>query len=75
MSRYFDDLDAVLEFDALEDLWQLVFAVQSPPCFRGGGDELEHHEFGGLRQGRPTRAARTCWLRNRALVVAEHKPK
>jgi len=52
VSRHFDDLDAVLEFDALDDLWQLVFAVQSPPCFRGGSEELEHHELGGLcRQG------------------------
>ena len=52
MSRRFDDLDAVLEFDALDDLGQLVFALQAPPCFRGRGDELEHHEPGGLGRQR-----------------------
>ena len=50
MSRHFSDLDFVLEFDALNDLWQLVLAVQSPLCFRGGVDKFEHHEFGGLRR-------------------------
>ena len=50
MSRRFDDLDSVLEFDAGDDLWQLVFSLQSPPSFRGGIDEFEHHEFGGLRR-------------------------
>jgi hypothetical protein len=58
VSRHFDDLDAVLESDALDDLWQLVFAVQSPPCFRGGSDELEHHELGGLRRQGSLRSAR-----------------
>ena len=33
----FDDLDAVLEFYAVDDLQQLVFALQSPPGFRGRG--------------------------------------
>ena len=52
MSRHFSDLDAVLEFYAFDDLRQLVFALQSPPGFRGRGDELEHHELGSLgRQG------------------------
>jgi hypothetical protein len=50
MSRHFSDLDSVCEFDALNDLWQLVLAFQSPPCFRGGIDKFEHHEFGGLRR-------------------------
>jgi hypothetical protein len=27
--------DAVLDFDALDDLSQLVFSLLSPPCFRG----------------------------------------
>ena len=36
VSRHFDDLDAVLEFDALDDFRQLIFAVQSSPCFCGG---------------------------------------
>jgi hypothetical protein len=48
VSRHFDDLDAVLEFDALDNFWQLIFALQAPPCFRGGVDEFEHHELGGL---------------------------
>ena len=48
MSRHFGDLDAVLECDAGYDLWQLVFALQSPPCFRGGVHEFEDHEFGGF---------------------------
>ena len=52
MSRHFDDLDAVLEFDALDDFRQLIFALHSSPCFRGGVDELEHHKLGRLgRQG------------------------
>ena len=27
MSRHFNDLNSVFEFDALNDLWQLVLAV------------------------------------------------
>jgi hypothetical protein len=50
VSRRFDDLDAVLEFDAGDDLWQLVFTLQAPPCFRGGVDEFKDHELGGLRR-------------------------
>ena len=50
MSRHFSDLDSVFKFDALNDLWQLVLAFQSSPCFRGGVDEFEHHELGGLRR-------------------------
>jgi hypothetical protein len=47
-----DDLDAVLEFDASDDFGQLIFALQSSPCFRSGVDELEDHELGGpSRQG------------------------
>ena len=46
MSRHFDDLDAVLVFDACSDLWQLVFSLQLPPRFRGGVDEFEHHQLG-----------------------------
>src|SRR5512132_2923874 len=30
----------------------MVFALQAPPCFRGRGDELEHHEPGGLGRQR-----------------------
>ena len=59
MSRHFDDLDTVLEFDALDDFRQLIFALQTSPCFRGGVDEFEHHELcGRRRQGslRPHRA-------------------
>ena len=40
MSRHFSDLNSVLEFDALNDLWQLVLAVQSPPCFRAAVTSL-----------------------------------
>ena len=40
MSRHFDDLDAVLESDSLDDFRQLIFALQSPPCFGGGVDEF-----------------------------------
>ena len=53
MSRHFSDLDSVFEFDALNDLWQLVLTFQSPPCFRGGVDKLEDHEFGGILRERP----------------------
>jgi hypothetical protein len=41
VSRHFDDLDAVLEFDASDDFWRLVFTFQSPPGFVGGVDEFE----------------------------------
>jgi hypothetical protein len=32
--------DAILEFDALGDFGQLIFALQSSPCFRSGVDEF-----------------------------------
>ena len=48
VSGHFSDLDSVFKFDALNDLWQLVLAFQSPPCFRGGVDKFKHHKFGGL---------------------------
>ena len=48
MSRHFDDFDAVLEFGALDDFGQLIFALQSSPRFRSGIDQFEHHELGGL---------------------------
>ena len=38
MSRHFDDLDAAVEFDALDDIWQEIFVLQASPCFRGGVD-------------------------------------
>ena len=50
MSRHFNDLDAVLESDSLNDFRQLVFSLQSPPGFCRSGDELEHHELGGYRR-------------------------
>jgi len=52
MSWHLDDLDAVLEFDASDDLGQLVFALQAAPGFGGGGYELEDHELGGLGRQR-----------------------
>ena len=39
MSRHFDDLDAVLEFDPSNDFRQLVFSFQLPPG--------ENHQVGG----------------------------
>jgi hypothetical protein len=52
VSRHFDDLDAVLKSDSLDDFRQLIFALQSSPGFCGRGDELEHHQLGGFcRQG------------------------
>jgi hypothetical protein len=52
VSRHFDDLDAVLKSDSLDDFRQMIFALQSPPSFRGGSYELEHHQLGGsCRQG------------------------
>jgi hypothetical protein len=45
VSRHFDDLDAVLEFDASDDFRQLVFTFQSSPGFDGCVDEFEHHEL------------------------------
>jgi hypothetical protein len=65
VSRHFDDLDAVLEFEALDDFRKPVFA---PPCLRGGADEFEPHEFGGRRPQRSfvhtsrSGPSRTCSL-------------
>ncbi len=45
------DFDSVLEFDTLDDFWQLVLALQSSPSFRRGHHQLENHEASGvLRQ-------------------------
>ena len=55
VSGHFDDLDTVLEFDALDDFRQLFFALQASPCFRGGVDEFKHHQLGGLRRQGPLR--------------------
>ena len=52
MSRHFDDLDAVLEFDASDDFRQLVFTFQSPG-FGGGVDEFEHHQLGVVADKAP----------------------
>lgn len=49
MGRHLDDLDAVLESDALDDFRQLIFSLQSSPSFGGRGNELEHHELGNRR--------------------------
>jgi hypothetical protein len=38
VTRHFDDPDAVLEFDALDDFGQVIFALQSSPRFRSGID-------------------------------------
>ncbi len=56
MSRHLDDLDAVLESDALDDFRQLVFALQAPPCSCCRHDELEHHQLGGFCRQRSLRA-------------------
>jgi putative tryptophan/tyrosine transport system substrate-binding protein len=53
VSRHFNDLDAILESDPSNDFRQLVFSFQSPPGFRGSGDELEHHQLGGRRRQGP----------------------
>jgi len=53
--RHLDDLDTILEFDASDDLRQLVFALQAAPGFGGGVDELEDHELGGPRRQRSFR--------------------
>src|SRR5919206_2796077 len=45
------DLDAVAEPDTLDDLRQLVLALQATPCLGSGHDELEDHQAGSvLRQ-------------------------
>jgi hypothetical protein len=56
VSGHFDDLDAVLEFDALDDFRQLIFAIQSSPYFCGGVDEFEHDKLGCLRRRRSASA-------------------
>jgi hypothetical protein len=42
-----DDLDAVGKSDTGDDLRQLICSFESAPGFRGGADELEHHQFCG----------------------------
>ena len=65
VSRHFDDLDAVLEFDALDDFGQLIFALQSSPCFCSGVDQFEDHELGGLRRQGSLRPHRSmCTVAN-----------
>src|ERR1700722_3829970 len=59
VSRHLDDLDAVLESDALDDFRQLVFSLQPPPGFCRRGDELEHHELGSRRRQGSLRAHRS----------------
>jgi hypothetical protein len=44
VSRHFDDLDTVLEFDALNDFRQLIFTLQSSPCFRSGVDKFDRDQ-------------------------------
>jgi hypothetical protein len=58
VSRHINDLDAVLKSDSLDDFRQLVFSLQSPPGFRGRGDELERHQLGGRRRQGPLRPHR-----------------
>jgi hypothetical protein len=63
--RHFDNLDAVLEFDALDNLRLLVLSLQSSPCLCGGIHELEHHELGDLRrQGTLVRTVRCRTVTN-----------
>jgi hypothetical protein len=35
------DLDSVMEFDTLDDFWQLVLTLQSSPSFRRGRHQLD----------------------------------
>src|SRR4249919_3669535 len=44
--------------DPSNDFRQLVFSFQSPPGFRGSGDELEHHQLRGGRRQASLRAHR-----------------
>ena len=40
-----------MEFDTMDDFWQLVLTLQSSPSFRRGHHQLENHEASGvLRQ-------------------------
>jgi len=48
VSRQYYDLDAVLEFDALDDFGQLFSPFNRRHVFAAGVDEFEHHELGGL---------------------------
>ena len=41
--RVGDDFDSVCEPDTLNELGQLIMAIEPPPTFLGGIDELEHH--------------------------------
>ena len=56
MGGHFSDLDSVFKFDALNDLWQLVLAFQSPPCFRGGVDKFKHHNLAVFADSAPLSA-------------------
>ncbi len=42
------DLDAIGEFDAFDDLGQLISSFQAAPVLGGGHDQLEDHGEGGF---------------------------
>jgi hypothetical protein len=46
VGRHFDDLDAVLEFDTLDDLWQLVFSACAGPRRNAAGSKERLGEAG-----------------------------
>jgi hypothetical protein len=52
VNRRFDDLNAVWEFDALDNLDQLVFALQAPPCFAAAETSLNTMNLGAVLKNR-----------------------
>ena len=53
-----DDFDAVSKLHTLDQLWQLVVAVETPPVFLRGVGQLEDHGEGGLVREAAFRADR-----------------
>ena len=50
VGRLADDLEPVGEFHTENQFWQLVVAIEAPPTFLRGFDELEDHgECGAIR--------------------------
>ena len=46
-----DHLDAIAEFDSLDELGQLIFTLQHPPASgRGGYQHKDHSHGGGMRE-------------------------
>ena len=47
VSRFGDDLDAIVECHTENEFWQLVVAIETPPAFLRGIQQFEDHRQRG----------------------------